>query len=254
MAGHRKVADAGICAGVANIVSNPAIKHPLAERVLKRERRLVHSPPPRPFSVNSLHVLAPLANLGQDGNIAVKQTASQAQQLIQPPVALDRPTRGSCSPSDRHPTLRTAHPDGVTRHIAQNTTTHAAHIRHRRLPLPSTPRPASSRPDRSSSPRAGGQAHSIRRPSEVSTTDKAWWDPAFIQRLAEHRRLILFDNRGTGNSTGSSRGLTIRRMADDAVGLIHGLKLRRTDVLGWSMGGFIAQQLALDSPRLSRRA
>jgi pimeloyl-ACP methyl ester carboxylesterase len=81
----------------------------------------------------------------------------------------------------------------------------------------------------------------------------AEWDPAFIKRLARHRRLILFDNRGMGNSTGSLRGLTIRRMADDATGLIRALKIRRTDVLGWSMGGFIAQQLALESPRIVRR-
>jgi pimeloyl-ACP methyl ester carboxylesterase len=81
----------------------------------------------------------------------------------------------------------------------------------------------------------------------------AEWDPAFIQRLAEHRRLILFDNRGMGNSSGSLRELTVREMADDAGGLIRALRLRRTDVLGWSMGGFIAQQLALESPRLVRR-
>jgi pimeloyl-ACP methyl ester carboxylesterase len=81
----------------------------------------------------------------------------------------------------------------------------------------------------------------------------AEWDPVFIRVLGEHRRVILFDNRGMGNSTGSVRGLTVRRMADDAVGLIRALKLRRTDVLGWSMGGFIAQQLALESPRLVRR-
>jgi pimeloyl-ACP methyl ester carboxylesterase len=81
----------------------------------------------------------------------------------------------------------------------------------------------------------------------------AEWDPAFVRRLAEHRRVILFDNRGMGNSTGSTRGLTIRRMANDAAGLIRTLKLGKTDVLGWSMGGFIAQQLALADPRRVRR-
>jgi pimeloyl-ACP methyl ester carboxylesterase len=79
------------------------------------------------------------------------------------------------------------------------------------------------------------------------------WDPTFIGRLAEHRRVIMFDNRGIGNSIGSIRGLTVRRMADDAAGLIGALRLGRIDLLGWSMGGFIAQQLALDSPRLIRR-
>jgi pimeloyl-ACP methyl ester carboxylesterase len=81
----------------------------------------------------------------------------------------------------------------------------------------------------------------------------AEWDPTFVHRLAEHRRLILFDNRGMGNSTGSTRGLTVRTMARDAAGLIGILKLGQTDVLGWSMGGFIAQQLALADPSLVRR-
>jgi pimeloyl-ACP methyl ester carboxylesterase len=81
----------------------------------------------------------------------------------------------------------------------------------------------------------------------------AEWDPTFIERLAAHRRVIVFDNRGIGDSTGSVRGLTIRTMADDASGLIRTLRLGRTDVLGWSMGGFIAQQLALQEPRQIRR-
>lgn len=81
----------------------------------------------------------------------------------------------------------------------------------------------------------------------------AEWDPALVQGLAERRRVIVFDNRGIGNSTGSVRELTIRQMANDTTGLIRHLKLRRADVLGWSMGGFVAQQLALDSPRLVRR-
>jgi pimeloyl-ACP methyl ester carboxylesterase len=81
----------------------------------------------------------------------------------------------------------------------------------------------------------------------------AEWDPSLIARLARHRRLILLDNRGIGRSTGSVRGLTIRRMANDASGLIRALRQRRVDVLGWSMGGFIAQELALDNPGLVRR-
>jgi pimeloyl-ACP methyl ester carboxylesterase len=81
----------------------------------------------------------------------------------------------------------------------------------------------------------------------------AEWDPTFIERLAEHRRVIMFDNRGMGNSTGSTSGLTIRAMADDTAGLVRTLKLGRTDVLGWSMGGFIAQQLTIQDPGLVRR-
>jgi len=81
----------------------------------------------------------------------------------------------------------------------------------------------------------------------------AEWDPTLVARLAQSRRLIMFDNRGMGNSTGSVQGLTVQTMANDAAGLIRALKLGRTDVLGWSMGGFIAQQLALQDPRLVRR-
>lgn len=81
----------------------------------------------------------------------------------------------------------------------------------------------------------------------------AEWDPTFIHRLAEHRRVIVFDNRGIGNSTGAVRKLTIATMADDTAGLIRTLKLGPTDVVGWSMGGFIAQQLAIQTPGLVRR-
>lgn len=79
------------------------------------------------------------------------------------------------------------------------------------------------------------------------------WDPAFVERLAEGRKVILFDNRGIGRSSGPVKGLTIKTMATDTARLIRALKLRRPDVLGWSMGGYIAQELALDSPRLVHR-
>ncbi|MGA2013887.1 MAG: alpha/beta hydrolase [Solirubrobacteraceae bacterium] len=81
----------------------------------------------------------------------------------------------------------------------------------------------------------------------------AEWDPAFVARLAAHRRVIMFDNRGMGNSTGPVGRLTVAVMARDAAELITALKLRHPDVLGWSMGGFIAQQLALDEPGLVHR-
>jgi len=81
----------------------------------------------------------------------------------------------------------------------------------------------------------------------------AEWDPAFVERLAEGRKVILFDNRGIGRSSGPVKGLTIKMMATDTARLIRALKLRRPDVLGWSMGGYIAQELALDSPRRVHR-
>jgi len=79
------------------------------------------------------------------------------------------------------------------------------------------------------------------------------WDPAFVDALAAHRRVIVFDNEGIRRSTLGKGQLTIRRMADDTASLIRALRLRRADVLGWSMGGMIAQSLARRHPGLVRR-
>jgi 3-oxoadipate enol-lactonase len=79
------------------------------------------------------------------------------------------------------------------------------------------------------------------------------WDPRFLDRLARTHRVIVFDNRGVGRSTGAVRDLTIQAMANDAVALIRALRLRRPTVLGHSMGGKIAQEMALDHPRALSR-
>lgn len=81
----------------------------------------------------------------------------------------------------------------------------------------------------------------------------AEWDPAFLAALARTRRLVIFDNRGMGNSTGPVATLSVGQMAGDTARLIKALKLKRPDVLGWSMGGYIAQVLALQSPQSVRR-
>lgn len=78
------------------------------------------------------------------------------------------------------------------------------------------------------------------------------WNAYFLGELAKHHDVIVFDNRGIGRTAaiegrfGPDYG--IRDMAADAADVIAGLKLSRVDVLGWSMGGMIAQQLALDAP------
>jgi pimeloyl-ACP methyl ester carboxylesterase len=81
----------------------------------------------------------------------------------------------------------------------------------------------------------------------------AEWDPKLIHALAAHHRVVLFDNRGVATSTDSRNRLTIAEMANDTVGLVRALNLGRVDVLGWSMGGYIAQQLALRHPAMVRR-
>jgi pimeloyl-ACP methyl ester carboxylesterase len=75
------------------------------------------------------------------------------------------------------------------------------------------------------------------------------WLPQLIDRIGGGRRVVIFDNRGTGRSSAGVKPITIRTMAGDTHGLIRRLKLEHPDVLGWSMGGFIAERLELDHPR-----
>jgi pimeloyl-ACP methyl ester carboxylesterase len=71
------------------------------------------------------------------------------------------------------------------------------------------------------------------------------WDPALLEELARERRVIVFDNVGVGATDGIASD-TISGMAEGAVDFIHAKKLGKVDILGWSMGGFVAQALALD--------
>lgn len=78
------------------------------------------------------------------------------------------------------------------------------------------------------------------------------WDPRVVDGLAARRRVITFDNRGVGASTGSTPD-TIEAMAHDAVAFIRALGLTQNDLLGLSMGGFIAQVIAQQQPQLIRK-
>ncbi|MBE9047522.1 alpha/beta fold hydrolase [Pleurocapsales cyanobacterium LEGE 10410] len=73
-----------------------------------------------------------------------------------------------------------------------------------------------------------------------------WQD--IIEPLSKNFQLILFDNRGMGRSQVTPGDYTTRLMADDAAALLDYLQISPTHVLGWSMGGAIAQELALAYP------
>lgn len=74
-----------------------------------------------------------------------------------------------------------------------------------------------------------------------------------VDPLATHHRLLVYDNRDVGESGSVDQPYTIRDMADDLAALLDFLGIERTHVLGVSMGGFIAQEFALDYPeRLDR--
>jgi 3-oxoadipate enol-lactonase len=75
------------------------------------------------------------------------------------------------------------------------------------------------------------------------------WDPTFVAELGTSFRVICPDNRGVGASEPGDLGeLTIDAMAADLEALLDALELERAPVVGWSMGGFVAQRLALRAP------
>jgi pimeloyl-ACP methyl ester carboxylesterase len=78
------------------------------------------------------------------------------------------------------------------------------------------------------------------------------WDPALIDALAGDRRVVTFDNVGVGASTGSTPN-TIEAMAHDAIAFLEAMGFQRVDLLGFSIGSFVAQEIALIRPDLLRR-
>jgi pimeloyl-ACP methyl ester carboxylesterase len=78
------------------------------------------------------------------------------------------------------------------------------------------------------------------------------WDPALVDALATNRRVVTFDNVGVGATTGRTPS-TIEAMAHDAVAFLEAMDFQRVDLLGFSIGSFVAQEIALMRPDLLRR-
>jgi pimeloyl-ACP methyl ester carboxylesterase len=78
------------------------------------------------------------------------------------------------------------------------------------------------------------------------------WDPALIEVLAADGRVVTFDNVGVGASTGRTPN-TIEAMAHDAIAFLEALEFQEVDLLGFSIGSFVAQEIALIRPDLMRR-
>jgi pimeloyl-ACP methyl ester carboxylesterase len=78
------------------------------------------------------------------------------------------------------------------------------------------------------------------------------WDPKVIDGFAKDREVILFDNAGVASSSGEVPN-NIQDMAKYAAGLLQALGVKKADLLGFSMGSLIAQQVALDHPDVVRR-
>jgi pimeloyl-ACP methyl ester carboxylesterase len=78
------------------------------------------------------------------------------------------------------------------------------------------------------------------------------WDPALIDALAADRRVVTFDYAGVGGSTGKTAH-TAEQMAHESIAFIEALDLGPVDLLGFSIGSFVAQQIALTRPAIVRR-
>jgi pimeloyl-ACP methyl ester carboxylesterase len=74
-----------------------------------------------------------------------------------------------------------------------------------------------------------------------------------LQELSFNHTVIVFDNRGVGNTTSGTRSFSIQQLANDTVGLLDALKVQNADVLGFSMGSFIAQEITLTHPEKVNR-
>jgi pimeloyl-ACP methyl ester carboxylesterase len=78
------------------------------------------------------------------------------------------------------------------------------------------------------------------------------WDSALIDALAAERRVVVFDNVGVGATTGRTPS-TVEAMAHDAIAFLDALNFQKADLLGFSLGSFVAQEVALIRPDLLRR-
>ena len=74
------------------------------------------------------------------------------------------------------------------------------------------------------------------------------WEPTILRELSSNHTVIIFDNRGVGNTTTGTKQFSIQQFANDSAGLLDALKIQKANVLGYSMGSFIAQQFVLTHP------
>jgi pimeloyl-ACP methyl ester carboxylesterase len=84
-----------------------------------------------------------------------------------------------------------------------------------------------------------------------ATTD--YWGEGFLEKLARHFSVVTYDHRGIGRSDRTSADFTVIGLAEDAAGLLRALKIASAHVVGFSLGGMVAQALAARHPEVVRR-
>jgi pimeloyl-ACP methyl ester carboxylesterase len=94
-----------------------------------------------------------------------------------------------------------------------------------------------------------GQGKPILLISGIGQTKEAW-EPSLLSNLAAtNHTLIVFDNRGIGETTVGTKPFSIEQFADDTAGLLDALHIEKVDVIGYSLGSLVAQELSLNYPQ-----
>jgi pimeloyl-ACP methyl ester carboxylesterase len=79
------------------------------------------------------------------------------------------------------------------------------------------------------------------------------WDPSFLSGISSNHTVIVFDQRGIANTTAGSRPYTYQQLANDTAGLLDALKIPKADVMGYSLGGHMAQGFTISYPEKVNR-
>ncbi|MGI8834242.1 MAG: alpha/beta fold hydrolase [Nitrososphaeraceae archaeon] len=74
------------------------------------------------------------------------------------------------------------------------------------------------------------------------------WDPSLLKGISSNHTVIVFDQRGIANTTAGSKPYTYQQLANDTAGLMDALKIPKADVMGYSLGSYLAQQLTMMYP------
>ena len=74
------------------------------------------------------------------------------------------------------------------------------------------------------------------------------WDPSLLKGISSNHTVIVFDNRGIGNTTAGTKPYSIQLLANDTAGLMDALKIQKANILGYSLGSFTTQQFAISHP------
>ena len=86
-----------------------------------------------------------------------------------------------------------------------------------------------------------------------SFSDMNAWEPSTLRNLSTNHTVIVVDYRGIGNTTTGTKPYSIQQLANDTSGLLDALKIQKANILGYSLGSFVAQQLAINHPEKVNR-